>query len=133
MKNIVTLKCPECKSDFLIGSDRKRCFCQHCGIEMSLGDGEIKYTHRQVDEARIREVKLKERQQEYLEKTNERLVKWTILCLAVAAVLAVTGVVLDECDILSYRSNIPSTCGLFAFIIALIPVFIWLFHTRSKK
>lgn len=71
---IIPVECPKCGAGFDIEEGRKTCFCQYCGTKIAVDDGINRTVNTSIirDEAKIKELELREKQLE-LEVEKERL------------------------------------------------------------
>ena len=94
-----SLKCPECNANIVIEENRKTCFCTYCGCSILIDDESTtinhNYTYTERDEARIREVELKEMvrlkelENEEKQKIREQKNNWIMLAGVVILIIII--------------------------------------------
>lgn len=92
-----SLKCPECNANIKIDEGRKSCFCTYCGCSILVDDESttVNYNHTYTkrDEAKIREIELKETirlkqlENEVREKKIEHIEKYIAVAFVIFLVL----------------------------------------------
>ena len=88
---VIKLKCDECGATLEVNRELKKIYCNYCGAEAILDDGSTTHTYRNIDEAKIKELEIKDkihaRKLEYKEKEEKRAILVTFLCFGLAILL----------------------------------------------
>lgn len=100
---IIPVECPKCGASFEIEEGRKTCFCQYCGTQIAIDDGSRTVTNTQVirDEAKLKELSIKEKQLEYDMRVKEEQRKkkgkgnLKAFIIAFAIVCVLTGLLIE--------------------------------------
>ena len=77
---LISIKCPYCNADLTIDRNRKSLFCEYCGGKIIIDDEvdrtehteNINITHRQIDEARLKEAEVRLKEAEMVERREIR-------------------------------------------------------------
>lgn len=116
--NLLALSCPKCGGEIQFSDGKDSCFCPYCGAQVILDRGERIVVHRQVDEAKIRQLEIEkerfalEKARREEERRSRKLRNTAVLFLAVLGLLM---------WLFSYFSNSYElfSFGLLALAIAL--------------
>ena len=127
---LTAVVCPNCGAKIQVKAGTPFCFCTYCGTQIHLDDGSV--THREIDEARIREAELdamlKMKKMELAEKRRQdckKAVKYLALAIVGLGVLALILKLFDP--------SLASWIGIFIALMVLWEVVLLLFLVTGAE
>lgn len=89
------MTCPKCGATLNFTEDRDFCFCSHCGTQVYKEDkNNPTITYQEIDQAKIKDIELKNKKFDYWISNNEKLIKLILLAIVVAVAILVVMVII---------------------------------------
>jgi len=118
--------CPSCGAKIKVKAGTPFCFCTYCGTQIHIDDGSTTHTHREVDEARIREAELeamlKLKKMELAEKRRQDCKKAAKYLAVAIGALGIVALILKAFD-----PSLASWVGVFLALMVFWEVILLLF------
>lgn len=106
---LIPMTCPNCKASIEIDGTKDFCFCTYCGTKILVNDDStrtinINHHYTETDEAKIEEIKSKERiharelwsKDSYKKSANRSFIIMAIFCVVGFLVLGIHGAIEDK-------------------------------------